>query len=590
MKHLNSEWNYNALVALIFILVGSVTLALRSPINNTNHYSHFELGESPELLIKIEKRLKPSLYHHKYYAKVIQLNKREVEGNILVNIAKDSMQNQLLVDDVILTTAKFQDIQKPLNPHQFDYSKYLENHYIIHQIYLELNRSLLVESLPTSIFGYADILRNRINLKLSKSGFNDTSIQMINAILLGQKQDIDQDIYNSYINVGTVHILAVSGLHVGIILGILTWLFKPFIYLKHGRIIRVCLILIFLWMFAIVAGLSPSVTRAVTMFSFVSVGMHLKRETNIFNTLVASAFFILLIKPNFLFEVGFQLSYAAVLSIVCFQPIICSIWKPKIKLVNYLWQIFGVTLAAQLGVAPLSLFYFHQFPGLFFISNLVVVPVLGLILGFGLLVILLSLLKLIPEFVVNAFEWVINLLNNFIAWVAQFESFLFKDIPFDTLQLVLSYLIIISTFWTIHSRQFKWVLAGILGILSLQSYYIYDYYNPSPKKFIVFNKSRHSLIAQQQNKQLLLYHKMNDSILSNQKFLRNYIVGEGIKEWSASFTQRVYMANETAILVIDSLGFYKNLSFKPKTVLLQYSPKINLDRVLQELQPEIVVG
>ena len=190
----------------------------------------------------------------------------------------------------------------------------------------------------------------------------------------------------------------------------------------------ILIIVLLLWCFAIIAGLSPSVTRAVTMFSTISIAMHLKRPTNIYNTLVISAFVILLFKPTFLFEVGFQMSYLAVLGIVSVQPIIYKLWKPKLWAVDKIWQIFSVTLAAQAGVVPISLFYFHQFPGLFFISNLVVIPFLGAILIGGILVIITSLLNILPQVLANIYGMIISWMNDFVSWVSLQEEFLFKEI------------------------------------------------------------------------------------------------------------------------------------------------------------------
>ena len=225
--------------------------------------------------------------------------------------------------------------------------------------------------------------------------------------MLGQRQDISKEIYNSYTQAGAIHILAVSGLHVGIILLLLNFIFKPLIYFKNGNYIKLIVIVLILWSYAVIAGLSASVVRAVTMFTAVAIGMHLKRPTNVYNTLTISAFFLLLFKPMFLFDVGFQLSYLAVLAIVIIQPMLEKLWKPKFKLIDFFWKIFTVTIAAQFGIIPVSLYYFHQFPGLFFLSNLVIIPCLGFILGFGILIIILGLLNLLPNFLASTFGFVI---------------------------------------------------------------------------------------------------------------------------------------------------------------------------------------
>ena len=412
----------------------------------------------------------------------------------------------------------------------------------------------------------------------------------MNALLLGQRQTIDKTIYNNYVNSGTIHILAVSGLHVGIILWILNFLFKPLLYLKYGNYIRPIVLVTILWSFAVIAGLSPSVTRAVTMFSIISIAMHLKRPTNIYNTLVISAFVILLFKPAFLFEVGFQMSYLAVLGIVSVQPIIYKLWKPKFLVTDKLWQIFTVTLAAQAGVVPISLFYFHQFPGLFFISNVVVIPFLGLILGFGLLIIALALMTALPNFMVIAYSFIIDSLNTFIAWVANFEDFLLRDIPFTLLQVICCYLIITALVQVYKYRNFKWVAISLIGVLCFQGVSFYNTYQTQNDAFVIFNKSRHSIIGEKHNDKLLVYHNLDSLKLSADNVLKNYKVGESINHISSDSLQAVYQFKDKTILLIDSIGVYKGLSFQPNYLVLRNSPRLNLNRVIDSLKPQQIIA
>jgi competence protein ComEC len=581
---------YSVNLAIVFFCLGAVLLSLRSPAYLPNHYSQFPHDKSHELVVKIDERIKSSIYHKKYYAHIISLDGKSVNGRILLNQELETSSRQFHVDDLLIAQTELQQIATPLNPHQFNYAHYLQNRGIHHQIYLNASNHQVLSSGPSGLFGYAALFRRTIQHQLESGGFNDSSIQMINALLLGQKQDIDPDLYNNFIKAGTVHILAVSGLHVGIILLILTWLFKPLLHLKYGRILRSTLIVVLLWLFAFTAGLSPSVTRAVTMFSIVAIAMHLRRQTNIYNTLATSALLLLLINPNLLFEVGFQLSYTAVLSIVMFQPLIVSVWTPKFGVVNYLWQVFGVTLAAQLGVAPLSLFYFHQFPGLFFLSNVVVVPFLGVLLGFGLLVVALSLLNFVPKFLVTTFEWLIDTLNGFIAWIAQFEKFLFKDIPFDGVEVLLSYGIFICLFAYCSTRRAIW-MGGLLTIFLLFQIYLTNIEMNEPfEKLIVFNKSREGIIGIQKEYVLHTHHRKRDSLGYEYKFLKNYVVGERIKEWKTLESLSVFKIADKTVLVMDSLGLYQRLSFKPDVLVLQYSPKVNFDRLLKVISPEQVVA
>ena len=554
------------------------------------HYTNLKFEEYPSLKFKIKERLKPDLYNDKYIVSLISANESKALGKLLINVKRDSLSGTLPVDAIIYTKSDLKDIQKPLNPHQFDYSKYLELRQVYSQIYLQHNQFLILSNQSTTIYGYADKLRSTINSGLIKSGFEDDVLSIINALLLGQRQTIDKSIYNNYVNSGTIHILAVSGLHVGIILLILNFIFKPLLLLKHGRIIRPLIIVTLLWLFAIVAGLSPSVTRAATMFSIISIAMHLKRPTNIYNTLAISAFFILIIKPTFLFEVGFQMSYLAVLGIVSIQPILYKLWQPKYWIFDMPWQILTVTIAAQIGVLPISLFYFHQFPGLFFISNLVVIPFLEAILGLGLLVIIMALIGYIPKPIVQIYSFIIELLNKFVAWVAQFEAFLFRDIPFTIIQVLCTYIIIVSTVQIYKFKTFKWAAICLIGIICLQGTYIYNKFQNQDEAFIVFNKSRFSMIGLKENDKLEVHHNLDDSKLRNDNVIKNYKVGEFIDDVALSNLQDIYQFKNKTLLVIDSLGIYKNVSFQPHFVLLRNSPKVNLNRIIDSLKPQQIIA
>ncbi len=168
---------------------------------------------------------------------------------------------------------------------------------------------------------------------------------------------------------------------------------------------------------------SPSVVRAVTMFSFVAYALFLNRPTSIVNILALSVFAILLIHPMFLFQVGFQMSYAAVFAIVWIYPILMKLWNPRHWFLKKGWQLFSVSLAAQAGVLPISIFYFHQFPGLFFLSNILIVPFLGILLGLGLLVIILSAINMLPNSIAIFYNLLLKTMNDVVQWVGKQEHF-----------------------------------------------------------------------------------------------------------------------------------------------------------------------
>ena len=581
---------------LIFITttsIGVLTVNINNQLNFKNHYSKQKIIAFDTLYtiqFRIREVLKPSLFHNKYIVDVLKINDESVTGKSLLNVEKDSTTSNLNVDDILITRSNFKDINTPLNPHQFNYQNYLQKQHVYYQLYNANTEVLKISTNKHTLFGYASKLRERINKNLKQFHFKADELAIINALLLGQRQDISKDIYDSYSQAGVIHILAVSGLHVGIILLLLNFIFKPIEYVKYGKYIKILIIVFLLWSFAIVAGLSASVTRAVTMFSIVAIGLNLKRPTNIYNTLAISIFILLLFKPLFLLDVGFQLSYFAVFAIVTIQPLIYKLWNPKLKIIDYLWKIFTVTLAAQFGVIPISLYYFHQFPGLFFISNVVIIPFLGFILGFGIFIIILALLNILPSILANIYGNIIGFMNDFVVWVSRQEQFLFKNISFGILEVIVSYLFIVSAINLYKKRNYKSIMFFLISIICIQSIFIYNKHQVATSEFIVFHKSRFSIIGMKENNQLLLYSNLNKASIENNSTITNFQVGEHIDETILDSLKSIYKLNNKNLLVIDSLGIYNIKSFKPNIVLLRNSPKINLKRLIDSLHPELIIS
>jgi len=368
---------------------------------------------------------------------------------------------------------------------------------------------------------------------------------------------------------------------------ILQFILNPLLYFGQGEFVRLLIVLCVLWSFAVMAGLSPSVVRAVTMFSLFAIVRGLKRSSNSLNILAVSAFILLLVRPGFCFDVGFQLSYAAVASIIIVKPVLDSWGSFKNRVGNWFLDLLKVSIAAQIGVLPLSLYYFHQFPGLFFVTNMVVVPCLIVILGLGIATMILAVVYKPPEFLVHTLAWIIQSMNRFVEWVASKETFLFEQISFDLTALVISYLILFLLGIFYHKKTFKNLL--ILGICIL-SFQVFVKQIPaliSKNSFVVFHKSRHSVFGLQSNQHLEIHHDL-DSI-NNQRMIDNYKIGAGIKTQSTDSIQRLYKIDDKLLLVVDSLGVYTVKSIKPQWVLLRQSPKINLNRLIDSLQPELII-
>lgn len=574
---------------LLFFLLGINITSLHLPQNQPQHFLNQVSSEGfPLLKLRISETLKPDLYNNKYIAEVLAVDQHTSLGKMLLLQPKDTLKKPFLEGQEFLISVTPEIIPAPLNPHQFDYSEFMARKGVHRQLNL---RQGIYHKLPEEDIGIkaaAAKLRKQITTALKKKNFGSEELAVVQALLLGQKQDISVETYNNFAAAGAIHILAVSGLHVGVILLILNRLFAPIRRLKNGKYLKTFLVVICLWGFAILAGLSPSVVRAVTMFSFVAVGLEINRRTSTLNSVFLSLMLLLLIRPQWIFEVGFQLSYSAVISIVLFQPLLAKLYEPKTKVAKYLWGLLTVTIAAQVGVLPLSLFYFHQFPGLFFLSNLLILPFLGFILILGVLVIALALLGALPPILARAYEGVIEMLNSIVTFIAKQEQFLFKDIPFNFAEVLGWYFFITMIFLLWKNFSYRKLLFGLASVAILQLVYISEKITPKDC-LVVFHKSRSTIVAKAEKERLEVYHRL-DTPVSDLNLIKNYRIGQGFTEVAEQPLKNIYLQKGHFLFLLDSTGILPESIPHDGHLLLTGSPKINLERVLKQARPSTVIA
>ena len=201
-----------------------------------------------------------------------------------------------------------------------------------------------------------------------------------------------------------------------------------------------------------------------------------------------------------------------------------------------------------------------------------------------------ALLDGLNKTIVDVYSFIIELLNDFISWIAQFESFLLKDIPFTIFQVLLAYLIVVGAIQTYKKRVFKWLAICFIGVIGFQVIQLNTKHHSLSDVFIVFNKSRFTMIGQKLNSQLIVHHNLNSEKRKYDNVISNYKIGESISEVVEDSIQYLYNFQNNKILVIDSLGVYKNLSFKPDMILLRNSPKINLNRLIDNINPKLIIA
>ena len=375
------NWIRGLFLSLLFIAAGSALM--KSHLKKRANWGDGKYTFQAEVLDI--PREKPRSWQSTLKVKHYQLNGNHKHANakILAYFQKEAGNAPVQPGDIVLASAYIHPIRNYGNPCEFDYQSYMASLGIHHQCYLQKNNwCKTANNSRSSVVVHANHLRNK-TLKILHSGIDGENEQAIAAaLLLGYKGLLTPDMKSRFSTSGTMHILAVSGLHVGIIYLILHHLLVFIDRYRYGQIIKTLVILLILAGYALFTGFSPSVCRATLMFAVITAGRAMHRKSSIYNSLAFSAFLLLTINPMLIFSVSFQLSYSAVASIAFFQPRIHRLIKLD-GIPDKLWQWFTLAVAAQIGAAPLIIRYFHIFPTYFWLSNFIAVPAASAIIFTG---------------------------------------------------------------------------------------------------------------------------------------------------------------------------------------------------------------
>lgn len=454
----------------------------------------------------------------------IRLNSAAIDDSLLIKInekivlySSDSVSvSALKPGDAVIFTGKLFPITSNNNPGDFDYKNYMRKKGIRYQMYTS-NPIIKTGKSNRELKTSASNFRQRLLEQYQKANIEGSEFAVLAALTLGEKSYLDRSIKSQFSNSGAMHVLAVSGLHVGIIFIVLSTLFKPMCVSRKGRLLRSLFIIALLWAYALITGLSPSVMRAATMFSFVVAGQSFKRSPNIYNTIAFSALVLLLLNPEIIYEIGFQLSYAAVLSIVYYQPRIVALLPVKNKLIGKIWALFAVSVAAQLGTLPFSLFYFNQFPIYFWMSNFVVIPAAAILLYSAVAFFALSFIPLVQTIIAIFINLILKAMIASIAFINALPGAVVTGISFDKPEMILLLTIIVLP--AINTQSFKskkTVVFLILIVLLTANSAIKTYQTHQQKQMIVYNTYHESLISIIDGKNHY-YHHTGDSLSNYSK-------------------------------------------------------------------------
>jgi len=376
---------------------------------------------------------------------------KPAHGRAILYFQKDKAASKLLFGDRLLVRAAFAPPSKALNPDEFDYGAYLRRQGIGATCYIQSgNWQLTDRNTAFSIQRTADRCRNRLLDIYRKFHIQGDEFAVLAALTLGYTDDLHPDLMAGYTATGVVHILSVSGMHVGIIYVVLAFLLGFMNKTQKQKVFRAIFILLFLGGYAFLTGMSPPVIRSALMFSFIAIATCFERKSQIYNTVFMSMLGMLFVNPAYLYDVGFQLSYASVLSIVFFKPVVDKIYNPTHRVTRFIWTMFSVSLAAQLGTTPFTLYYFHQFPNYFLITNFIAIPLSTLIiyLAMGLLFVsFVPYLSVGIGFLLNGSVWLLN----FVISTIQHLPYSVSHISLDVRQSLVLFMAIfcLSGYYTI---------------------------------------------------------------------------------------------------------------------------------------------
>lgn len=387
-------------------------------------------------------------------------------GKLLIIIKIDSLQlTSYTYGDELIIVADHTPIQPPFNPGEFDFKAWLASKNIYQQIFVAENKVIKTElNKGNAIIRYALALRKK-QIEVYKKIIKDKeAFAVASTLILGYKADLNNEILSSYSKTGTIHALSVSGMHVGIIYIVLNWVLNFLNKNRRLRIVKVILICVLIWFYSLLTGFSPSVLRSVIMLTVYILAKSFNKNTNGYNILAFTAFCLLIYNPFLIWDVGFQLSFLAVLGLIFLHPKIYKWFYFKHRWADWLWSSIALSIAAQIATFPLSIYYFHQFPLYFVFSNLfILIPITILMyLGIGIL-----LFKL--YFLAYIFEWVIIFMNNGLKWIANLPFSGINQIWIDKIQLSLLTLALILGLMALAKYKKQFLLTSVTLFLAFQA-------------------------------------------------------------------------------------------------------------------------
>lgn len=520
---------------IIFIICGAILTSRKSHKLDIQNQVPPKTDQCFAKLLELPKEGKNSLFaQFELLAYISEDSLHRSNGfQFILYTGKDSNLSHLSLGDLVCFKGELKKLTNPINPHQFDYAQYLNRKGIGGQIYIK-DSLLILQNIPEGfdVISLFKSLQQKCIKIFSNSHLSDDQLAIVNALVIGNRDELSPDLRNDFADAGVIHILAVSGLHVGIIYFIIQWILKA-VFSKRMKKVQFAIILTVIWTYAGITGFSPSVLRASTMFSFVAIGILGERKTNTYNMLAASAIFLIIINPLIIREVGFQLSYLAVIGILFFYKQIFPLLTFRSLILRKTWMLLVVSFSAQLATFPLSIYYFGQFPNLFLVTNLMVIPLATLTLYSGLLYLLISQVPFVREFIFFTLDWSLRLLNQSVTYFADLSYAVTENLRLSILQVLLIYVFIFLLIVFIKSAN-RYSLRYLMVVsLILSGTFVYNLMHKTHRNELYILEGRTSPIIALLKGQKATFICSEENIQNSEYLISDFIRNESLKdvEW-----------------------------------------------------------
>ena len=558
--------------------------------------------------------------------------REKCSGKLLLYFSKTPKAASIKYGDVILIKTIPERLYAPKNPGEFDYRHFMVMRNVYHSTYLtEENYILTGKNEGNSLWKAMYETRATWGKYIRENIGGKDEQAIARALILGDEGELSPDVVSDYAASGTLHVLSVSGLHIGVIFLVLNFLLGFLQRNRAGRISRIILMLSLLWAYALLTGLSPAVCRSVAMFSFVLIGRDMRRISSIYNSMAASVVALLLWDPFLIMQVGFQLSYVALTGIVWLYPYIYKWVNTEVllppphsgktikylrkgvhKTVQAIWSLTAVSLAAQIAVFPLGILYFNQFPIYFLLSNLIVIPLSSIILIGGCLFIVIRLLHIqfLYSITGKILYAIIHFMNFFVSREHGIPHSQIEGVYFSNAECVLVY---VAMFLLIAALVYKYknMLKISLGLfLVFFSVRLAAETKSYPKSECIVHSISHCLaISIKENNRLFV---LADSTFIHDKNKMNYYISRhAFEEFIPPKNIRIFNVDSTftfsygAIFISGNTGQFHNKKFiilkhnykldsmKPMTdidfIVMHDNPDISIEKLLEKTRPGKII-